>query len=103
MFQINYGNLYMYRRYTHPLSDSSKLQQLSDKLTFDDLVIPIVLDHKSTCMEDIANAGILHQSFLEWPQLDESFWTHGLDDKMTLFWDKLITKLRSGGNLKRKS
>ena len=74
---------------------------IADKLNFDDLVIPIVLDSKSTCIEDIATAGILHQSFLQWPM--DSLWTRGLDDRMKLFWDKLITKLKTGGNLKRKS
>ena len=72
----------------------------TDKLHFDDLIIPIILDANKTCLEDIARVGILHQSFLQWP--GEKGKGQGLDDRMALFWDKLITRLKTGGNLKKR-
>ena len=56
-----------------------------------DVIVPIILREFPTSQVTRTLAGILSKSYLQWTDDPEG---------QALFWDKLITKLKHGGNLK---
>lgn len=61
-----------------------------------EMIIPVLLK-EDIGMSEIDKAGILNRSFLQWPSKK----CQGHADKIELFWNKLLTKLTSGGNIRK--